>query len=81
MDAMDLIAQISGWVGTVLFILAYILISTKKVDGVSIQYQAINFFAAVFLGVNTFYNHAWPAFALQSLWAGIAVVTMAREKK
>lgn len=79
---MDLstITQAVGWVGTFLIVFAYYLVSTKKVDGSSKQYQLLNFFGALCVGTNVFYQQAWPAVALQVVWGIIAILTLLKKK-
>ena len=78
---MENIAQIVGWVGTFLIVLAYFLVSYKKVDGSNKYYQLINLFGAVGVGINVFYQHAWPALALQIVWGIIAITSLLRSKR
>ena len=75
---MEMVAQISGWTGTVLFLLAYYLVTFKKVEATSRLYQILNLIGAVALGVNVFYAHAWPARALEIIWVIIAIVALVR---
>lgn len=69
--------QAIGWVGMSLIVLAYFLISNQYVGGNSAVYQFMNFFGALGVGVNVFYQKAWPALALQVVWALIAIVSLA----
>mgnify|MGYP001566035656 CR=1 FL=1 len=69
-----------GWVGTFLIIFAYYLVSTKKVDGTNKSYQSLNLFGAICVGINVFYQQAWPAFALQIVWGAIAILTLLKHK-
>ena len=78
---MENIAQIVGWVGTFLIVLAYFLVSYKKVDGSNKYYQLMNLFGAIGVGTNVFYQRAWPAFALQIVWGIIAVTSLLRSKR
>ncbi|VVB82110.1 Uncharacterised protein [uncultured archaeon] len=72
MSSIDLYSVI-GWFGTFLVLLAYYLLSIKKVKFNSIPYNLLNFFGAIGIGVSTFMTQSWPAFALNIAWAGIAV--------
>lgn len=67
---MEQYAQIIGWIGTVCIVGAYALVSAKKVSGDSMTYQAVNLLGAIGVGVNVYYQAAWPAFALQVVWGG-----------
>ena len=71
--------DILGWLGTVLYLVAYGLISAKKVEGDSWLYQGLNILAGVFLIVNTIYLRAYPSAGLNIAWVGIAVLTLGRK--
>lgn len=78
---METLIQIVGWVGTFLIVLAYFLVSYKKVDGSSKIYQGMNLLGAMGVGVNVFHQQAWPAVALQVVWGIIAIVALVRKQK
>lgn len=65
-----MIINIIGWVGTVLVLVAYYLVSSEKIKPVGTTYNLMNLFGALFIGVNVFFNHAWPAVALNTVWGG-----------
>lgn len=76
---MQLLIDILGWAGTVLYLLAFALISFKKVEGDSLLYQSINILAGTLLIVNTFYWRAYPSLGLNAAWIAIAVFTLGRK--
>lgn len=78
---MEILIQTVGWIGTCLIVLAYFLVSTKKVSGDSRLYQALNLFGAIGVGVNVFHQQAWPALALQVVWGIIAIIALLPKKK
>ncbi len=78
---MELFATIVGWIGTFLIVLAYVLVSLKKVEENSTVYQALNLFGAFGVGINVFYQHAWPAVALEIVWAIIAIGILVKRRK
>ena len=78
---METLIQIIGWVGTFLIVLAYFLVSYKKVDGSSKVYQMINLFGAIGVGINVFHQQAWPAFALQIVWGIIAIFSLTKAQR
>ena len=78
---MEIASQIIGWIGTFLIVLAYFLVSTKKVDGQSKSYQTLNLLGAIAVGVNVLHQHAWPALALQIIWGIIAIVSLIKTRK
>jgi hypothetical protein len=76
---MQLLIDIMGWAGTILFLVAYALVSLKKVEGDSNLYQGINLLAGVLLITNSFYWGAYPSVGLNVVWIGIAVYTLGRK--
>ena len=76
---MQIIVDVLGWVGAVLYLGAYALVSFRKVEGDSLLFQGINIVAGVFLITNTFYWKAYPSAALNVAWIGIAVFTLWRK--
>jgi hypothetical protein len=73
--------QIIGWIGTFLIVLAYFLVSNNKIQPTSKIYQFINLSGAIGVGFNVFYQHAWPGFALEVIWAIIAIYSLIKIKK
>ncbi len=73
---MDQIIDILGWVGTVFYLVAYVLISAKKVESDSYLYQGLNIFAGIVLTLYTYKQGAYPATTLNFIWACIGVVTL-----
>ncbi|MBM3124387.1 MAG: hypothetical protein FJZ87_04840 [Chloroflexi bacterium] len=71
--------DILGWVGAVTFLIAYWLVSARRVEGDSWIYQGLNFFAGILLIINTVYLEAYPSAALNIAWAGIAMATIGRK--
>ncbi|MCX6800133.1 MAG: hypothetical protein NT091_03235, partial [Candidatus Falkowbacteria bacterium] len=59
----------------------YFLVSTKKVSRSSKFYQVLNLVGAIAVGVNVFYQQAWPALTLQIVWGIIAIVSLVKTEK
>jgi hypothetical protein len=78
---MEIFSQIIGWVGTFLVTLAYYLVSTRKINASSHNYQLLNLLGAIGVGFNVFHQQAWPALALQVTWGIIAILSLSRRKK
>ena len=76
---MQLLIDVMGWAGTVLYLIAYALISLKRVEGDSTLYQGLNILAGVLLITNSFYWRAYPSAGLNLVWIGIAVFTLGRK--
>ena len=70
---MELLTELAGWIGTLLIVSAYFLVSYKKISPSSRTYQVLNLVGAIGVGINVLYQQAWPALALQVAWAVIAI--------
>ncbi len=79
--SMDIFVEIIGWLGTVIYLVAYYLVSEKKVEGDSVPYQAMNIVAGLLLVANTFYWRAYPSLGLNAAWILIGVVTLGKKWK
>ena len=77
----ELFIQICGWTGTALIVGAYYFVSDKKLDPAGKTYQLLNLIGSAGVGVNVFYQKAWPAVALEVVWGAIAVATLIRIRK
>lgn len=78
---MEIFAQVVGWVGAFLIVLAYFLVSYKKVQADSGVYQLMNLVGSIGVGINAFYQKAWPSFAIQIVWGIITIVAFAKSLK
>ena len=69
-----MIFNILGWIGMILVLLAYVLLSTNKINNGKL-YQTLNFLAATLMAIGLFPTKAWFSFSLQIIWAIIAFVS------
>ena len=69
---------IIGWAGAALILLAYLLVSTKKLSSVSKEFQLLNLFGAVGIVINSSVHRAFPSVGLNVVWAIIAVYGLAK---
>ena len=67
-----------GWTGAVLYLVAYALVSTKKVEGNSNLFQGMNVLAGALLVINSAWYRVWPPVALNAIWAGIGLFIIGR---
>ena len=74
-----IIIDTMGWVGTILYLVAYGLVPAKKTEGDSWLYQGLNLIAGMLLIINTIYLRAYPSAGLNAAWIGIAVITLSRK--
>lgn len=75
----NLIINILGWTGSVLYLVAYTLVSLKKVEGDSVLYQGMNILAGCLLVIYTIYLGAYATTALNAVWAAIGIFTLGRK--
>ena len=75
---LDLLSDILGWVGAALLLLAYALVSIKKLEGDSVAYQLLNLLGSAFLIVNSAYYGAYPSVGVNVVWIGIAAFAIFR---
>ncbi len=68
-----ILIDIVGWVGAAALLVAYTLVSTRRVEGDSTAYQQLNLVGSVLLIVNTIYYGAYPSAFLNVVWGGIAI--------
>jgi phosphatidylserine synthase len=71
--------QILGWTGSVMYLLAYALVSLKKTEGDSLLYQGMNIVAGVFLVLYTFSLDAFATTGLNAVWVAIGLFTLGRK--
>ena len=75
---MDLLSDILGWVGATLLLGAYVLVSSKRLEGDSLAYQLLNLAGSALLIVNSAHYGAYPSVGVNVVWIGIAVLSIAR---
>lgn len=71
--------DITGWIGMVLVLVAYGLLSANKIKNGTL-YQSLNLAAGVFMAIGLFPKNAWFSFTLQFIWAAIALVSILKTK-
>ena len=74
----DLLVDGLGCIGSLELLLAFWLVSNKRLLPVSVVYQSLNFTGSVFLLINTAYYGAFPSSFLNLVWGLIALVTLSR---
>jgi len=66
-----------GWIGMVLVLIAYLLISTGKVKN-GLFYQFLNLIAGILMAIGLLPKNAWFSFSLQVIWSVIAVISIVK---
>ena len=71
--------SILGWTGSVLYLVAYGLVSMKKTEGDSVLYQGINIVAGVMLVIYTLSLGAYATTGLNAVWVAVGLFTLGRK--
>ena len=71
--------DILGWTGSILYLLAYALVSAKKTEGDSFAYQGMNILAGTLLIIYTFSLGAYATTGLNAVWVAIGLFTLGRK--
>ena len=78
MDA-NILIHVLGWTGSILYLLAYALVSLRRTEGDSLLYQGMNIFAGILLVMYTFSLGAYATTGLNAVWAAIGLFTLGRK--
>ena len=70
-----MIFDVLGWIGMVLVLVAYAMLSTNKINNGKL-YQILNLIASIFMAIGLLPKNAWFSFALQVAWGMIAIVSI-----
>jgi hypothetical protein len=70
-----------GWSGAAALLVAYAMVSFRKLEGDSIPYQFLNGVGSFFFAVNTISYGAYPSSFVNVIWIGIAVFSIATRKR
>jgi len=74
----NLIVEIIGWMGALLVMLAYFLLTTRRMDRGSRRYHVMNLAGGIALAVNAVVNSAYPSGAVNVVWIAIAAYGILR---
>jgi hypothetical protein len=70
-----------GWMGAIALLIAYALVSSKKLEGDSAVFQLLNISGSLLLAANTIFYGSYPSTFVNLIWAGIAVFYIAARKR
>ena len=70
-----------GWVGAVALLIAYAMVSHKKLEGDSATFQLLNISGSLLLAANTIFYGSYPSTFVNLIWAGIAVFSIATRRR
>ena len=72
------LAEIIGWVGTALVILAYVFVSFNIVSVNSVAYQLMNLFGAIGVITISLFKRVYQPVAIQIVWITVASAALLR---
>ena len=70
------VTNLVGWVGVILVVLAYILVSFEMLTPKDLLYQLLNAFGALGILIETFSKKDYQPFWLNIIWLGVAVIAI-----
>ena len=70
-----------GWVGAAALLIAYAMVSHRKLEGDSPTYQLLNISGSILLAANTIFYGSYPSTFVNLIWAGIAVFSIMTRKR
>ena len=68
--------DVGGWIGVALLLIAYALVSTRRLTGDSTIYQLLNIVGSVLLIINSFFYGAYPSVGINIAWIAIALAAL-----
>jgi hypothetical protein len=66
-----------GWAGAAALLVAYAMVSSRKLEGNSLTYQLLNIVGSLLLAANTVFYRAYPSSFVNLIWMGIAAFSIA----
>jgi drug/metabolite transporter (DMT)-like permease len=70
-----------GWAGAAALLIAYAMVSSRKLEGNSTTYQFLNIVGSLLLAANTIFYRAYPSSFVNLIWMGIAVFSIATRER
>lgn len=72
----DGFSEIMGWIGTITYIIAYLLLSLGKIRADKLLYHCLNILGAIGLMINAFYYRNFPSVFVNIAWFLIATLAI-----
>lgn len=73
--------DMAGWAGAALLLLAYGLVSNRRLAGDSARFQLLNLSGGVLLAANSAYHGALPSVAVNAVWIVIGLTALLRARR
>jgi hypothetical protein len=75
---LELAVEAAGWIGALVILGSYVLVSTGRLSGQSAAYQWMNVVGAAGFVVNSGWHGAIPSTALNVVWLAVGLFTLWR---
>jgi hypothetical protein len=70
-----------GWLGAAALLVAYAMVSSRKLEGHSAAFQLLNVSGSLLLAANTIFYGSYPSTFVNLIWAAIAIFSVATRKR
>jgi hypothetical protein len=70
-----------GWIGGVVLIAAYALVSFGKISAQGATFQCLNLAGSLLLSANSAWHHAWPSASVNLIWIGVGIAALLRGRR
>jgi hypothetical protein len=78
---MRLAIELIGWIGAVLIVAAYGLLSAARLRAESPAYHLMNIFGSLGFVINSGWNGAFPSAAMNVVWMGIGTYALIQVRR
>ena len=75
-----LLIEFTGWTGALMILVAYALLTLRRVTAVSAGYRWLNIVGSAGLVINSVWNGALPSAFLNVVWLVITLYSLAKTK-
>jgi len=76
---LSLAMEVCGWLGGLVLISAYALVSFGRISARGGVFQSLNLVGSLMLAANSGWHHAWPSASVNLIWIGVGVVALLRD--
>jgi hypothetical protein len=76
---MTYLAMTAGWIGALLLLTGYLLVSIRRLAGNSVLFQTLNVVGSIGLAGASVAGGVWPSAAVNAVWIGVGVVILVRQ--
>jgi hypothetical protein len=70
-----------GWLGAAALLVAYAMVSSRRLEGHSVVFQFLNVGGSLLLAANTIFYGSYPSTFVNLIWAAIAVFAIANRRR